>query len=338
MKSYRLLAGAGIAGLRQVDIVTQPLGAHEVRIEMRAAALNFRDLAFARGQYGGASTTPLVPLADGIGTVVEVGSEVTRFATGDRVITSYWPHWADGESSPQKTRASFGVQLDGTLTEVMVSTQDALVHAPTTVGDAAAASIGCAGVTAWNALFIKGQLKPGATVLILGTGSVAIWALQLAAAAGLRAIVTSSSDAKLTRAGQLGAQGLINYRANPEWQDEALKLTDGAGVDLVLEVGGQDTLVRSLAATRFGGSVIVIGGLSGWGDAKLPPGTFVGGNKTLSGIMVGSRRMTEDLVHFVDTAKLAPVIDNEFPFAEAGRAYERLESGDAFGKIAVRIK
>lgn len=216
--------------------------------------------------------------------------------------------------------------------------QEALVRAPTTVGDAAAASIACAGVTAWNALFVQGQLKPGASVLILGTGSVAVWALQLAAAAGLHPIVTSSSDEKLARAEQLGARTLVNYRKTPEWQAQVLKQTGGAGVDLVLEVGGQDTLSRSLEAVRFGGRIVVIGGLSGWGEARLSPGTFVGGNKTVGGIMVGSRRMTEDLVRFIDTARIDPVIDTEFTFDEAPRAYERLASGEAFGKVVVSMR
>ena len=336
MQTYRLLSGAGTGGLQQVEAVSKPLDAREVRIEMQASALNFRDLDVAKGQYGSARGTEMVPLSDGVGTIVETGALAKRFARGDRVIPTFWPNWIDGESSPDGASRSFGVEIDGTLTQVMVAPEEALVRAPTTVSGSAAASIACAGVTAWNALFVRGQLKPGSSVLILGTGSVAIWALQLATAAGMKAIVTSSSDDKLQRAEQLGARGLVNYRKNPEWQTEVLAQTQGKGVDLVLEVGGQDTLLRSVAAARFGGRVVVIGGLSGWGGADLSPNLLIGGNKTVEGIMVGSRRMTEDLVRFIDTAKIVPVIDSEFAFAEARDAYERLESGQAFGKVIIR--
>jgi len=289
MKTYRLAAGDGLTGLRRIDITPAALGDRDVRIEMRAAALNFRDLAFARGQYDVPPGHEVAPLSDGVGTVVEIGSAVTRFAVGDRVIATFWPNWIDGDISPLKSSSSFGAHIDGTLTE-------------------------------------------------LGTGSVSIWALQLAAASGLHAIVTSSSDEKLAGAEGLGARGLINYRVNPEWQTEVSKLTDNRGVDLVLDVGGQETLTRSLSATRLGGRVVVIGGLSGWGEVKLSPGVFVGGAKTLAGIMVGSRAMTEDLVRFVDEANIVPVIDSEFSFLEAQQAYERLASGSAFGKVAIRIK
>jgi len=338
MKTYRLAAGDGLTGLRRIDITPAALGDRDVRIEMRAAALNFRDLAFARGQYDVPPGHEVAPLSDGVGMVVEIGSAVTRFAVGDRVIATFWPNWIDGDISPLKSSSSFGAHIDGTLTELMVAREDALVRAPNSVNDSGAASIACAGVTAWNALFVEGKLRPGSSVLILGTGSVSIWALQLAAASGLHAIVTSSSDEKLAGAEGLGARGLINYRVNPEWQTEVSKLTDNRGVDLVLDVGGQETLTRSLSATRLGGRVVVIGGLSGWGEVKLSPGVFVGGAKTLAGIMVGSRAMTEDLVRFVDEANIVPVIDSEFSFLQAQQAYERLASGSAFGKVAIRIK
>ena len=336
MQTYQLISGAGIDGLRRKEAAFRPPSAHEVRIEMEASALNFRDLAVANGQYGSARGKEMVPLSDGVGTIVEIGASVTRFTIGDRVIPTFWPRWIDGDSSPERTSASFGVEMDGTLTQGMVTSEEALVRAPLTVGGNAAASISCAGVTAWNALFVRGQLEPGSTVLILGTGSVAIWALQLATAAGMKVIVTSSSDDKLQHAERLGARGLVNYRKNPEWQEEVLAQTSGKGVDLVLEVGGQDTLLRSVASVRFGGRVVVIGGLSGWGGAELPPNLLIGGNKTIEGIMVGSRRMTEDLVRFIDTVKIVPVIDSEFAFADARDAYALLDSGKAFGKVIIR--
>lgn len=338
MNAYHLLSGSGLGGLRQVDLPSKPLGDHEVRVAMHAASLNARDLALVQGQFPRVRDEPTVPLSDGVGTVIEIGNAVRRCAVGDRVIPNFYARWIDGEATPDKISNSFGAELDGTLSKELVAHEEALVRAPERLGDSAAATISCAGVTAWNALFVQGELKPGSSVLVPGTGSVALWAIQLARAAGLHVIVTSSSDAKLARAEKLGARGFVNYRADLEWQTEVLKQTDGKGVDLVLEVGGQETLARSLAATRFGGKVIVIGRVSGWGEAKLSPLLFVRGNANLTGITVGSRRMTEELVRFIDTAGIEPVIDREFTFDEAPRAYERLGSGDAFGKVVIRYR
>lgn len=335
MKAYTLLAGAGLAGLRQAEAEPRPLGAYDVRVAVRAAALNYRDLQFARGQYPNTPPHPLVPLSDGVGEVIETGPAVTRLAVGDRVITTFWPRWTDGRISPAKLAVSYGAQIDGTLAEELVAHEDGLTRAPGTVSDAGAAAIPCAGVTAWNALFVQGVARPGDTVLILGTGGVATWALQLAVAAGLNPIVTSSSDAKLRNAEALGARALINYRTRPEWQKEVLSLTRGEGVELVLEVGGEQTLPRSVAATRFGGRVVVIGGLSGFGAAGIEPHDLIFGQKTLTAVAVGSRAMTDDLVRFIELHGIKPVIDSTFAFADARAAYDHLEAGRAVGKIVV---
>ena len=335
MQSYTLLAGAGLAGLTLIDAEPSPLGPNDVRVAIRAAALNFRDLQIAMGAYPGTQDRPVVPLSDGVGEVVEIGSAVTRLAIGDRVITTFWPQWIDGPITPPKLAVSYGAQIDGTLAQELVAHEEGLALAPSSVSDAGAAAIPCAGVTAWNALFVQGAARPGDTVLILGTGGVATWALQLAAAAGLNPIVTSSSDAKLKKAETMGARALINYRTHPEWQHEVLSLTHGQGAELVLEVGGEQTLPRSIAATRFGGRVIVVGGLSGFGAAGIEPHDLIFGSKTLSGVAVGSRAMTEDLVRFIDLHGIAPVIDSEFAFAEARAAYEHLEAGKAVGKVVV---
>ena len=335
MRSYTLMAGAGLAGLTLTDAEPCPLGPNDVRVVIRAAALNFRDLQIAKGGYPGTPPHPVVPLSDGVGEVVEIGTAVTRLAIGDRVITTFWPQWIDGPITPLKLAASYGVQIHGTLAQELVAHEDGLARAPSTVTDAGAAAIPCAGVTAWNALFVQGAARPGDTVLILGTGGVATWALQLAAAAGLNPIVTSSSDAKLTNAEAMGARALINYRTHPEWHHEVLHLTHGHGAELVLEVGGEQTLPRSIAATRFGGRVIVVGGLSGFGAAGIEPHDLIFGAKTLSGVAVGSRTMTEDLVRFIELHGIAPVIDNEFAFADARAAYEHLEAGKAVGKVVI---
>lgn len=337
MKAYQIISGAGLDSLKIVDFASRPLGDHDVRVAMRAAALNHRDLKFAEGHYIPPPSEPRIPLCDGVGEVVEVGGAVTRLSVGDRVIPTYWPDWIDGAGQAETTRATFGAHIDGTLTEELVIDQEALVHAPAGLDDAGAATITCAGVTAWNALFVHGDLKPGATVMILGTGGVSIWALQLAHAAGLHPIVTSSSDDKLARADAMGARATINYRVTPEWQREALRLTDGRGVDAVVEVGGRDTLPQSIEAVRYGGRVVVIGGLSGFDGAGVAPGALVGGAKTLVGMSVGNRRSTEDLVRFIEVSGIKPVVDHVFAFAEARAAYDHLAAGRAFGKVVTSI-
>lgn len=335
MKTYQILAGAGIAGLELVERPTRAPNANEIRVRINASALNHRDLSFARGQFYNPPDHPIVPLVDGCGEVIAVGSAVSRFKPGDRVITSYYPRWIEGNLSSAKTAVSFGAQFDGTLAEEVVANEEAFVLAPASLSAASAATLSCAGVTAWNALFVAGGARPGNSVLILGTGGVSLWALQLAKAAGLTAIVTSSQDEKLVRARSLGADMTINYRTTPEWQDEVLKLTAGAGVDIVVEVGGEGTLVRSLKSLSSGGTVVVIGRVSGGGGILIEPGMLISGAKRLVGVTAGSRVMLEQLVRFVDAKKIAPCIDKVFPFDQAIAAYDYLASGQHFGKVVI---
>jgi len=338
MRAYELKSGDGINGLTRIDRASTVLGPHDIRISIEATALNRHDLMFADGQYGVAPDRAMIPLCDGAGKVVQTGAAVTRFKRGDHVIANFWPLWTDGEISPEKTSASFGAQIDDTLAEELVANEHALALAPRGLSSSEAAAIPCAGLTAWNALVVRGDLKPGATVLLLGTGGVSVWALQLAHAAGLRPIVTSSSDEKLARARELGAVETINYRNTPEWQDEVQRLTGGRGVDLVLEVGGKGTMPRSIAAARLGGTVIVIGGLSGPAEGGgAEPNALIGGAKALAGIMVGSRTMLEDLVRFIDTAGIRPVVDRRFAFDDAVAAYRYMQSDGHFGKVVIDI-
>ncbi|USX29447.1 NAD(P)-dependent alcohol dehydrogenase [Oxalobacteraceae bacterium OTU3CINTB1] len=335
MKAYELTSGKGVDSLRMVDRAEGPLGPHEVRVKLAAAALNYRDVMIAEGTYYSAGEV-VVPLSDGVGRVVETGSAVTRVKNGDRVILGFWPDWLDGPITPGKVARSFGAQLAGTLAEAVVADEHALVIAPDSLSDREAATVACAGLTAWNALFARGALKPGATVLLLGTGGVSLWALQLALAARLRPIIISSSDEKLARAKKMGAVATINYSATPEWQQEVRRLTDGVGVDLVIEVGGQGTMRRSVEATRMGGAVVVVGARAGAAGDGVEPGALIGGAKTLAGIMVGSRAMLEDLVRFIDVAGVRPVIDSSFAFEQAGDAFRRVQAG-AFGKVVIDI-
>jgi len=337
MKAYQLRPGAGISELRLAEIPAPTPAAHEVLIKTHAASINYRDLMYARGDYINLKDAPLVPLGDGAGEVIAVGTYVTRVKRGDRVTHSYFPDWIDGIPDPSKVATSFGTHIDGALAESFLAHEDAVVPIPSYLNYVEAATLSCAGTTAWNTLFADGGLKPGATVLLQGTGGVSILTLQLAKAAGLRAIITSSSDEKLARAQALGAEATINYRTTPEWQDEVLKLTEGRGVDLTVEVGGSGTLRRSLTATRMGGTVSVIGGITGFGDTLLEPLEIIRGAKKLSGILVGSRAMLDDLARFLSVVRIHPVIDREFAFDEAPLAYEYLKSGRHFGKIVIRV-
>jgi NADPH:quinone reductase-like Zn-dependent oxidoreductase len=335
MFAYRITPGENIRGLIQHETPTREPRAREVRVRVRAVSLNYRDLMVARGNYALGTNKPLIPCSDAAGEVVSVGTEVSRFRAGDRVIASFFSGWADGEIAPEKVRDALGGAIDGVLAEEIVLHEDALAACPAELTFPEAATLPCAGVTAWNMLFETTRLKPGDTVVLLGTGGVSIWALQLAKAAGLRTIVTSSSDAKLEKVRALGADEVVNYRASPNWDSEVLRLTGGRGADLVAELGGRDTLQRSVAATRIGGSIALIGGVSGF-TSELDILSALGGKK-LVGIYVGSRRMLEDLAAFVARANIAPVIDRVFRFDDAQEAYAHLDAQHHLGKIVIEV-
>jgi len=334
--AYSIRRGAGVEGLARITRASAALGPHDVRVRMRAVALNYRDLMVARGDSG-VPGLDIVPASDGAGEVVETGADVTRFRIGDRVIGAFFPDWHDGAQEPAKVARALGGSADGVLAEEVVMDENAWAAMPAHLDFVEAATIPCAAVTAWHALFGLDPLKPGDSVLLLGTGGVSTWALQLAKAAGLRVVITSSDDAKLDRAAALGADATINYRCTPEWQDEALRLTGGCGVDRVLDIGGPDTLPRSIAAVRSGGTIAVIGRLTGTSGVTIDPAALFGGSKRLAGVLVGSRAMTEDVVRFVELARIRPVIDKLFDFADARDAYAYLGGAQHFGKVVIRL-
>ena len=334
--AYTLRRGAGIEGLTRVTRTRAAPGPHEVRVRMHAVALNHRDLMMARG-HAGPPDLDVIPVSDGAGEVVETGREVTRLRVGDRVMSTFFPDWHAGVPDSAAIARALGGTADGVLAEEAVMDEHAWVAMPAHLDFAEAATLPCSAVTAWNALFVAAPLKPGDTVLLLGTGGVSIWALQLAKAAGLRVVITSSDDEKLERATALGADATINYRRTPEWEKDVLRLTGGRGADRVLDIGGPDTLSRSIEAARIGATIAVIGRLTGLDGVTIDPAALFGRGKRLAGILVGSRAMTEDVARFVEVVGIRPVIDRLFDFERAREAYAHLGSAQHIGKVVIRL-
>ena len=312
----------------------------QVLVRVRAVSLNQRDLLVMRGQYGaggGGDMNGHVPLSDGAGEVIAVASGTRRFKVGDRVAGTFFMRWNDGpRTGDVAASARGGGNVDGMLSEVIVAHEDSLVRIPDHLTFEEAATLPCAGVTAYRALFVEGRLAKGQFVLLEGTGGVSMFGLQFAAAAGARPIITSSSDEKLERARKLGAFGTANYRTNENWQREVRKLTGNAGVSHVLEVGGRDTLPKALEALAFEGHIALIGGLSGFA-ANVPVGQLMGIGASATGIYVGSRADFEAMNTFIAQHKIRPVVDRVFPFEDAAQAYDFMDNGSYFGKIVIRV-
>lgn len=332
MKAYRLAVGGGIDGISAVELPDPQPGPGELLVRVRATSLNYRDLMLARS-----TQEPVIPLSDGAGEVLACGADVEQFAPGDRVAGCFFMDWVDGEVAPQYQRRALGGAVDGMLAEQVVLPADAVVGLPAYMSYEEGATLPCAALTAWNAMFEAGQLRPGQSVLLLGTGGVSIAGLQLGRLAGVRTIITSSSDEKLERARALGADETINYRTREDWERAVRDLTGGRGVDVVLEVGGAGTFAQSMAATRVGGQVVLIGGLAaGSGDAPASV-PLVGRNLRATRISVGSRRMFEDMLRAMELREVHPVIDRVFEFDEALDAYRYLQSQAHFGKVVIRV-
>lgn len=309
---------------------------NEVLVKFHAASLNYRDLMMVKGWYNPKLKTPLVPLSDGAGEVVEVGAGVVKWQVGDRVMPIFMQGWLDGGISFEKAKTALGGDRDGVLRQFGAFDENTLVKIPDHLSFEEAATLPCAALTAFNALFESGGLKPDDTILLQGTGGVSIFALQFASVLGCRVIITSSSDEKLQKAKELRATDLINYQTTADWDREVLALTDKRGVDHIVEVGGAGTLQRSLNAVRMGGHIAVIGVLSGQGT--IDPVTILMKAVRLQGIFVGSRQMFEALnLMLCQHPYLKPVIDRTFAFGEAREALKYMESGAHFGKIVVKI-
>ncbi len=336
MKAYEIPKGATkLEDLRRAERPEPKPGPSDVLVRIRAAALNYRDHAIITRKYRYDIDHNTIPCSDGAGDVIAVGANVTRFKPGDRVVPTFFQIWIDG--APPKNRAALGAPLDGTLAEFVALHEDGWVAMPKSLSYEEAATLPCAGPTAWNALMNAGRpIKPGDTVLCLGTGGVSMFALQFARAAGARVIVTSSSDEKIERARALGASDGVNYKSHPEWNKEVLALTGGRGVDCVIENGGIGTLARSFECVGWGGKVALIGVLAGR-EGNANPHDLMFKSASLHGIGVGSRASLEQLIQAIEVNRIKPVIDKVFPFDHAAEAFALQASGNFLGKIVIGL-
>ncbi len=305
----------------------------EILVKISAASLNYRDLAVLGGNYIVGLPLPLVPASDACGTVVALGEGVTQWQLGDRVTPIYTQGWHDGKPTPQqRARQTLGAPLSGVLQQYIAIPAADAVAPPASLSDIEAATLPIAALTAWSALQ-EGQVKPGDTVLLQGTGGVSLFALQFAKAAGARVVITSSSDEKLERVKALGADVSINYRKHPDWENKVKDATGGRGVDIVVETGGS-TLPQSLSATAFGGVVAIVGFVAGY-EATISLRQLIGPMIRVQGIAVGSKAAFEQMNRAIDQLRIKPVLDQVFSLDDAKAAFKHMESGAHFGKVAV---
>jgi NADPH:quinone reductase-like Zn-dependent oxidoreductase len=337
MRVYEIQDSFGLDNLTLMERPDPPPpGSGQIVVRMKAVSLNYRDLMTVRGHYNPKQPLPLIPCSDGVGEVIAIGAGVTRVAVGERVATCFSQTWQAGPPSHEKVRGTLGGPLDGTLAEQMVLGEQGVIQVADHLTDAEAACLPCAGLTAWSALVTLGGVTAGDTVLVQGTGGVSIFALQFARILGARVIVTSSSDEKLARARALGASETINYREISRWGQEVLALTDGRGVDHVVEVGGAGTLAQSLDAVRIGGTISVIGVLSGVAT-ELSVIPILMKQVRLQGLMVGHREGFQAMNRAVASHGMRPVVDRVLPFDQAPAAFQHMASGQHFGKIVIAV-
>ncbi|MEM7203371.1 MAG: NAD(P)-dependent alcohol dehydrogenase [Planctomycetota bacterium] len=318
---------------RQSVTLPDPAPGH-VRLAVKAISLNYRDLLVVRGHYNPKLPLPAVPISDAAGVVEAVGDGVTRVAPGDRVMTHFVADWLEGSFRADYLATTLGTPGPGLAADHAILNAEAVLPIPAELGFAAAATLPIAGLTAWSALTTDGGAQPGNTVLTLGTGGVSIFAVQLGRAMGLDVIVTSSSEAKLDKVRGLGATAGINYRSQPAWEREVLARTDGRGADVVVENGGAGTLTQSLRAVRAGGTVAMLGALTGL-RAEIDIAPILMKRVRVQGIMVNHRRAFEELLAFVLQHRITPVIEASFGFDELPQALEHMAAGSHFGKIVV---
>lgn len=324
-----------LEALAFVDVDDAPApAAGEISVDLKASSLNYHDYAVVKGMIPAAEGR--IPMSDGAGVVTAVGDGVTEFAVGDHVVSTFFPDWLDGQPPQTAFTRVPGDGIDGYAREAITAPTHWFTRAPAGFSHAQAATLTCAGLTAWRALFVDYTLKPGDTVLVQGTGGVSIFALQFAKAAGATVIATSSSNEKLERVKALGADHLINYKEVEAWGPKALEITGGRGVDCVVEIGGAGTLDQSMLATRVGGHVALIGVLAGFAG-PVQTALLFSKNLTVQGLTVGSRKMQQDMIAAIEANGIRPEISDRFALENLADAFRHQESGGHFGKIAIEI-
>ncbi|MFK8068565.1 MAG: NAD(P)-dependent alcohol dehydrogenase [Gammaproteobacteria bacterium] len=334
MQAYQVETDKGIDAIKKVEVPVPKLKDDEVLVEMKACSLNYRDTLIPLGGYPRNDTRPVIPLSDGAGIVVEVGKSVSTIKPGDRVTGNFFQDWVTGSVEEKGLCSALGGGIDGTLAEHFVLKEHGTIFIPENMSFEAASTLPCAAVTAWQALVSLGNIKAGDTILLLGTGGVSIFGLQFAKAFGANVIITSSSDEKLARAKQMGADYLINYKDNPDWEQDVLDITDGKGVDNVLEVGGVGTFEKSIASAKVHGIVSMIGVLTGF-DAPSINMTVAFNLLKIHGIYVGSVEMFKEMNTFISKHNIQPIVDIVYGFDDALKAYQHLAGAKHFGKIVI---
>ena len=334
MQTIQLANPGGLENLKVTETDKPEPGPGEILVELKASSLNFHDYVVCIG--GIPTPDGRIPMSDGAGVVAAVGKGIREFAVGDNVVSTFFPRWLSGGPTPFGTSEVPGDRTDGYAREFVAAPETSFTRAPKGYTHEEAATITCAGVTAWRGLVVEGQVKSGDIVLVQGTGGVSIFALQLAKMAGATVIATSSSGEKLERLKDMGADHLINYKENPKWGQAAKEWTGGRGVDHVIEVGGPETMKQSIFASRMGGHIALIGVLTGV-TGEVPTAALFGNQVTVSGIAVGSRTHQQDMVRALEASDMRPVIDRTFALEEIADAFRHQESQKHFGKICLGI-
>lgn len=336
MKAWRIEEAFGVEHLSLADLPTPSPKAGEVLLKMNAASLNYRDMVTVAGGYGKTVKIPLIPCSDGVGTLVEAGPGANKFAIGSRLSPTFFPKWLDGPANASVLPEGLGGAYDGTLCQYMVVREETCVSVPEHLSDVEVASLPCAALTAWSALFEQDNFSSSDRLVIQGTGGVALFALLFAKAVGGEVLITSSSDEKLERARELGADHTVNYYDVPNWSHEVKKIwSDGA--DHVIELGGAQTLEQSIRSVRIGGHISLIGVLTGTNSTSLPLPLILMRNVRIQGVTVGSKAAFERMNAFITKHKIKPIIDQVFGFEDVKKAFKYLESGQHFGKVCVEF-
>lgn len=334
MRAYQVMTADGIDAIEQIEIEIPTPKDDEILVKMKACSLNYRDILISLGGYVRNDTRPIVPLSDGAGEIIKVGNSVSNFNVGDRVIGNFFQAWETGKINNDGLNSAMGGSIDGVLADYFILKANCSVKIPDYLSYSEASTLPCAATTAWHSLVSVGEIKANHTILLLGTGGVSIFGLQIAKAMGATTIITSSSDEKLARAKTLGADHVINYKTHPNWEEEVLKITEGQGVDNVLEVGGAGTFEKSTACVKPNGTVSVIGLLTGLDSPSMSLMTIFNLLR-VQGIYVGSTEMLKQLITAMEMHQIHPQVDKVFSFTQAKDAYHWMAQAKHFGKVVI---